>query len=94
MKKSNSNTSTEKQNTETNIRAELTSKSLNEISCLAKQSDADTKTDKKTNKFDKTTQSFSPQINHNKQTQNEIQSTTATRMTVTPAASSTTSQNK
>ena len=67
MKKSNSNTSTEKQNTETNIRADLTSKSLNEISCLAKQSDEDTKTDKKTNKFDKTTQSFSPQINHNKQ---------------------------
>ena len=67
MKKSNSNTSTEKQNTETNIRADLTSKSLNEISCLAKQSDEDTKTDKKTNKFDKTTQSFSPKINHNKQ---------------------------
>ena len=67
MKKSNSNTSTEKKNAEINIKADLTSKSLNEISCLAKQSDEDTKTDKKTNKFDKTTQSFSPKINHNKQ---------------------------
>ena len=62
MKKSNSNTSTEKI-TETNIKGELTSQSLNDYSYQPKQSDEDTKTGKKTNKFDKTTQSFSPKIN-------------------------------
>ena len=62
MKKSNSNTSTEKI-TETNIKGELTSQSLNDYSYQPKQSDEATKTGKKTNKFDKTTQSFSPKIN-------------------------------
>ena len=66
MKKSNSNTSKEKQISEKNMKGDSTSKSLNEISCQAKQSDKDIKTDKKTNKFDKTTQSFSPIINQSK----------------------------
>ena len=60
MKNSNSNISSkEKQNSENNTNQELTSKSLNEISTKEKSS-------KKVNKFDKTTQSFSPMINHNK----------------------------
>ena len=60
MKNSNSNISSkEKQNSENNTNQELTSKSLNEISTKEKSS-------KKVNKFDKTTQSFSPMVNHNK----------------------------
>ena len=68
MKNNISNNSNEKQNLESKIKSELNpknkSKSLNEISYLAKQSEENTKADKKSNKFDKTTQSFSPIINH------------------------------
>ena len=68
MKNNISNNSNEKQNLESKLKSELNpknkSKSLNEISYLAKQSEENTKADKKPNKFDKTTQSFSPIINH------------------------------
>ena len=66
MKKSNNNISSEKQNTEEDMKLDLASKSLNEISNQAKQSEENIKSGKKSNKFDKTTQSFSPQIFRNK----------------------------
>jgi hypothetical protein len=67
MKNSNTITSNEKQqNTETNIKLDSTSKSINEISTPDKQLEENTKSEKNTNKFDKTTQSFCPPINHNK----------------------------
>ena len=66
MKKSNNNISSEKQNTEEDMKLDLASKSLNEISNQAKQSEENIKSGKKSNKFDKTTQSFSPQIIRNK----------------------------
>ena len=63
MKKSNTSISNENQNTENKKKC---TKLLNEISVQAQQSNENIKSDKKLKKFDKTTQSFSPRIIHNK----------------------------
>ena len=63
MKKSNTSISNENQNSENKKKS---TKLLNEISVQAQQSNENIKSDKKLKKFDKTTQSFSPRIIHNK----------------------------
>ena len=63
MKKSNTSLSNGKKNLETK---KENAKSLNEISSQEKKSNENIKPDKKSNKFDKTTQSFSPNIIKNK----------------------------
>ena len=69
MKNNISNISNEKQKSEINPKPELNiknkSKSLNELSSQEKQSKVNIKSSKDKNKFDKTTQSFSPFINNN-----------------------------
>ena len=63
MKKSSTSLSNGKKNLETK---KENAKSLNEISSQEKKSNENIKPDKKSNKFDKTTQSFSPNIIKNK----------------------------